>query len=105
MLSLLSERVRAYAFLRRVRRTVGYLSLGPSPRPGGSWKDDFYHSLSLSEQRFGGWTEDRTQDVHAPPKLLDVVGLIVIAILAALQVLVVGAIGYLAIWGLIRFFS
>ena len=92
MLSLLRERVRAYAFLRRVRRTVGYLSLGPSPKPGGTRKDDFYHSLRLSQLQFGSWTEDTTQDVHAPPKLGEVVGLIMIAVLAALQVLLVGAI-------------
>ena len=97
MLSLLRERVRAYAFLRKVRRTVGYLSLGPSPRPGGSWKDDFYHSLRLNELPFGSWTEDTTQDVHAPPKLLDIVGLIVIGIFAALQIVVAGAVAFLAV--------
>ena len=89
MIEVLSERYRAFAFLRRQRR-LGFLSVGVNPLRGGTWKDDAVQSLRLYEAF--GCRENWEERKQTPFGLRDIIGIFFALILIAAQALVLAGI-------------
>lgn len=98
MIDIISKIYRAYAFLRKQRRE-GFLSVGPRPIKGGNWKDDVAQAFRLYEAY--GCRGDWQEREPSPTKLSDVIGLIMIELWAAAQVILVAGGAYFIVRGVL----